>query len=285
MQLENQKNKQELLQTRINELWISDMVITWFNQYSPCLTLGEFFALNHEFLFDDDKFIVGREGERGFGMKSSTWELFRRYLIQKGFTHNDFIMLLHRVDGEYLFESLNKEALKKIPFQKIGHLRSKSETFQIVSKLFTGKFSDELTDNEQRQAERVSVGKLLEISRDDIYGVFFYRDKLNNIVSITRNQAHVIMTSLDRIQLKLKQYHLTSEDGPFMDICFSRMKFKVHPTGKRDKRVPMERIKYFPGSQGILDFTGGRPESLLNNVPYDSNSTTLVSLNEKLLGP
>jgi hypothetical protein len=70
-----------------------------------------------------------------------------------------------------------------------------------------------------------------------------------------------------------------------MDICFSRMKFKVHPTGKRDKRVPMERIKYFPGSQGILDFTGGRPESLLNNVPYDSNSTTLVSLNEKLLGP
>ena len=115
------QQKQRLLRTPVSGLTLCETVTNYFlwdgAGHRNGISLQGFFNLNQTILEKEERFIVAADGRRGFSVSSDTWKIFRRFLIDAGFTHKDWMMLLPVIMGQNDYHSLGREQLAKVPLK------------------------------------------------------------------------------------------------------------------------------------------------------------------------
>ena len=117
----------------------------------------------------------------------------------------------------------------------------------------------------------VPVGKLLQITIDDVRAGFFFTGTFKKRHMISLEQAKGMIVMLKKIQMLLiREYRFDQTCGPFMLIDFAKIAF--------DRKGRID-----PGQQSNLFDDAPRPDAHTDN--FDRKDDPTVHLNEKLLGP
>ncbi len=269
------QQKQRLLRTPVSGLTLCETVTNYFlwdgAGHRNGISLQGFFNLNQTILEKEERFIVAADGRRGFSVSSDTWKIFRRFLIDAGFTHKDWMMLLPVIMGQNDYHSLGREQLAKVPLKLLYRFRPQSDTFQHLTAVITKRSWDSLSDAEKDAMLTVPVGKLLQITIDDVRAGFFFTGTFKKRHMISLEQAKGMIVMLKKIQMLLiREYRFDQTCGPFMLIDFAKIAF--------DRKGRID-----PGQQSNLFDDAPRPDAHTDN--FDRKDDPTVHLNEKLLGP
>ncbi len=227
-------SKEELLEKRMTELGLGGAFNNWFlrfprndlrlTPYEPAITLREFLNRNQKFLSCiTDRFSCNIK-EEGFSLQSASFQKLKRFLIDNGFTQDDWFMLGSRNKQGSLFPfSFNKKSeILVLQFVTWNIIKPKSEAFQLLVQALP-----------KVEVGSITAADLLALSSDDIEKVTGRR----NYWKLSYVQVQGLRIFITKLQEKFTLCGFTREDGPFMDISFKKEKLVRNMTYYKRKKL------------------------------------------------
>lgn len=227
-------SQEELLEKRMTELGLGGAFNNWFlrfprnnprlTPYEPAITLKEFFKRNQKFLScATDRFSCNVNGE-GFSLQSASFQKLKRFLIEHGFTQDDWLMLGSRNRQGSLFPfSFNKKSeILTLGFVTWNIIKPRSQAFQLLIQALP-----------KMDVESITAAHILALSQDDIEEVTGTR----SFWKLSYDQVQGFRVFITKLQQKFAMCGFTAQDGPFMNISFKKEKLVRNMTYYKRKKL------------------------------------------------
>ncbi len=211
------KTKNELLNTKMNELGLGGAFNNWFfddkrMKQHEVLMLKDFITLNRDLKINTDEFVCrvvasNPLDRRGFIKASTSWNKLKKFLLENNFTHDDWIMLLGEYKSSkgqvYDYSLLDKPTLFSLPVNKVTDAKANCQPLQTICSSITN------SNDIKGLTVKVLLTTKQEILQARLGGHFLDR---------------TIQHTLSGIQNRFFAYGLTQKDGPFMKMRFGSIK-------------------------------------------------------------
>ena len=213
--MKNTENKKRLLELPMNKLGITGGFNGWFYnkhiEQQEVITLIEFISLNQHLKNGNERFICWRNDEikkklrirDGFIKNSASFKKLKRLLLENGFDHQDWILLLSEIETPKglvpNYALLDKKSLIELSLLKVTDIK---ENCWPASNLHIF-----IAEVESDFYQPILVKDILVLNGKKIDSMF------------TRGYGSRTMEkTLISIQKKFREYGLSKEDGPFMSL-------------------------------------------------------------------
>lgn len=230
MSVEIGNKKKQLLNSQMNRLGFKGAFNNYFEDNNSfrkqqripqeqVITLQEFFDLNKSLVFTNDFFIcskVDRKNPMIIKLDSVVYKKFKQFLIDNGFTHQDWINLLpktKRLQGGLTFDLslLSKEQVLGCSIESATGINVSSHFYRRLFQVIKN------TELERPYCNRLTVRELLQITDTQIDEVFGHKYSFGDHKGDTRRSFE---NTFGLIQKKLFGFGFTKEDGNFMKKVF-----------------------------------------------------------------
>ena len=209
-------SKTALLGLPMNQLGLGGLVNNHFfkpkyMKQEEVITLSEFISCNSGLKINEDSFLCSKNEDLkervpsldyGFKKGSKSWKKIKTVLLENGFTHKEWILLLPDIKtakGMFPnFALLKKDVLLDLPICKVTNIKESGEPYERLKDFF---FKNEGTT----RYISVSVRDIIML---DIKGA---------------QSIYGVEKTLISIKKKLTEYGFTGKDGPFMKLNFSKL--------------------------------------------------------------
>lgn len=207
-------NLKALLNTPMNELGLGGVFNSWFFRpkkmtQDQVITLKEFIALNPFMKVNGERFTCWRNDEvnnyisHGFAKESASWIKLKDFLIMKGFTYQEWVMLLPNIktDKGHVpdYKLLGKKILVEMPVCKITDVKPNCYPFRQIS---NATFGNERNHNDPFQLKVKDI-------------LCWTAAKINTEFPLSERNRSVRHTFLS-IQARLRQLGFGEKDSVFM---------------------------------------------------------------------
>ena len=219
-------NLKALLNTPMNKLGLGGVFNSWFFRpkkmtQDQVITLKEFIALNPFMKVNGERFTCWRDNDLqkylsyGFAKESASWIKLKEFLIMKGFTFKEWIMLLPNIKTNkgYVpdYKLLGKKILVDMPVCKITDVKPNCDPFRQIS---SATFGAERNHNDPFQ---LKVKDILRWTAAEINTEFPSSEKnravRNTFLSIQGRLRHLGFGEKDSVVMKAYLFSLrTRED-------------------------------------------------------------------------
>ena len=215
--------KEELLDMRVTEFGLGYKFDRYFLRFpgqtkfrkfvdplEPAITLREFFERNSIYLSNSKQYFKCDADGNGFSVQSKAYQRFKEFLIQNGFTGDDWVMLCvhNRQTNLFPFSKTEKKNFLSRNFLSLNFIKPKTAVF----KMFMEAFPD-------KSCHDIKVIDVMSISQSVVNSITGMKHSWRYDYS----QIQAFRVFIKKIQEKFSKVGINQKDGPFMVISFKEI--------------------------------------------------------------
>lgn len=221
------KNKKKILCTPVNQLVTSIKITGYAARNSwTVMTTQEVFNANQSLKANKEVIKCFKDADgnsRGSFIKDSKkWRALRNVLLENGFTHKDWLMLLPETGNPKYFDIslLSKTQLMKLPFRQVCEMKPSGLAYCALADFIHPETNGTVHQNREDHEEflNIAVHELLKIGYEEAEKII----NAQGTFGMNSKDAITFRKALYLAQEKLVKYGFTMDDGSFMKAYFDK---------------------------------------------------------------